>query len=40
MHSTNKIAHDKENLDYLASFLPNHLIPTFPIETSIEDFDN
>ncbi|EAL71572.1 hypothetical protein DDB_G0271764 [Dictyostelium discoideum AX4] len=39
MHSTNRIAHDKENFDYLASFLPNHLIPTFPIETSIEDYD-
>ncbi|KAK5574732.1 hypothetical protein RB653_009985 [Dictyostelium firmibasis] len=39
MYSTNRICHNKENFDYLASFLPDHLIPTFPIETSIENYD-
>ncbi|KAN0025263.1 hypothetical protein ACTFIU_003523 [Dictyostelium citrinum] len=39
MHSTNRICHEKENFDYLAYFLPNHLIPIFPMETSIEDYD-
>ncbi|KAM9971293.1 hypothetical protein ACTFIW_011270 [Dictyostelium discoideum] len=39
MRSTNRIALDKENFDYLSSFLPNHLIPIFPIEISIEDYD-
>ncbi|KAN0039846.1 hypothetical protein ACTA71_007083 [Dictyostelium dimigraforme] len=39
MFSTNRICQEKENFDYLASFLPTHLIPSFPMETSIEDYD-
>ncbi|KAM9996847.1 hypothetical protein ACTFIZ_001782 [Dictyostelium cf. discoideum] len=39
MCSTNRICHNKQNFDYLASFLPNDLIPNFPMETSIEDYD-